>query len=331
MRPARAFVSDGVFSRFQVQLGLMMQENRRNVMSDARILRTTLKGVEDANPLDVVHVEFTAQARDTEVPIRATDDQIRHALAHAKVEPYTEIWSLVRRTGAQTKPDGFAVGRACPQCGAPLDAGEIIRCRYCQTLVCSGEHDWVLAEITQVSEWRPRGRPVAGFDVLRSRDPGIAREILEDRASYLFWKWIQAGRTGSPAPLRKCAAPALLGDGGQRAHLAWAAAASDVAVGGADVVQCQLNGPDGYDRVTVEVFWSARMNGSRDYTPSRAVVRLARRTGARSPLSMTALVCPTCGAPLVDSDTTRCDHCQTELAAGNQTWVLEDITPSQVR
>ena len=39
----RAFVSDGVFSRFQVQLRLMAQENRRNVMSDAQILYVTLE------------------------------------------------------------------------------------------------------------------------------------------------------------------------------------------------------------------------------------------------------------------------------------------------
>ena len=45
MRPARPFVSDGVYSRFQVQLALMRGENRRNVMGDARILFTTIEAV----------------------------------------------------------------------------------------------------------------------------------------------------------------------------------------------------------------------------------------------------------------------------------------------
>ena len=34
--PPRPFVSDGVYSRFQVQLALMRQENRRNVMGEAQ-------------------------------------------------------------------------------------------------------------------------------------------------------------------------------------------------------------------------------------------------------------------------------------------------------
>jgi len=155
MLPARPFVSDGVYSRFQVQLALMRQENRRNVMGDAQVLFTTIEAVEDVAPLDVVHVRLTGQARDTEVPCDANAQQIQAALGRTNVEAYTEIWTLVRCTGAQTKSGDAQVGTACPKCGAPLAGGEMLKCRYCGALVCSGEHDWVLAEITQVVEWRP--------------------------------------------------------------------------------------------------------------------------------------------------------------------------------
>jgi hypothetical protein len=329
MRPARPFVSDGVLSRFQVQLVLMRQENRRNVMSDASVLSATVEAVESAEPLDVVHVRLSAQARDTEVEVAATDEQIRKALAHARIEPYTEIWSLVRRTGAQTKPDDFAVGRACPSCGAPLDGGETIKCRYCGTLACSGEHDWVLAEITQLVEWSPRMPRAVGLDELRRRDPGVAREVLEDRASYVFWKWVEAARAGALTPLRKCASPALLAGVAPQVLLHAAQSASDVAVGGAELVGCELAGQDGFDRVYVEVLWSARFRGASSPTPCQTVLRLARRSGAQSRLSMTALVCQACGAPVVETDTTRCDHCGAELAAGDQAWVLDDIPRSQ--
>jgi hypothetical protein len=322
MRPARPFVSDGVYSRFQVQLALMRQENRRNVMGDARILYTSIEVVQDANPLDVVHVRLTAEARDTEVPWTARNEEIQAALARTPVAPYTEIWSLVRRAGAQTKPQGFAVGRACPGCGAPLDQGEVIKCRYCGALVCSGEHDWVLAEITQLEEWRPRMGPPPGVDALRARDPGVAAEVLEDRASYLFWKWVEAGRAGSAVPLRKAATMAFIASGG-RAE--WVRGASDVAVGGADVARCVVGLPDGYDHVDVLVRWSARFGGSSDYTPSQCVIRMARKSGVQSRPSMTALVCQACGAPVADSDSTRCQACGAELAAGDQAWVLEAV------
>jgi len=328
MRPARAFVSDGVFSRFRVQLALMAQENRRNVMGDARVLDVAVLAVECAGPLDVVHVRLTAEARDAEVPVTASDEQIRSTLARTRVEPYTEIWSLVRRAGAVSKPAGFPVGRVCPACGAPLDGGETIQCRYCRALVCSGEHDWVLAEITQPSEWHPTSRPAPGLDELASRDPGTAREVLEDRASHLFWKWIQAGRAGQLGPLRKGAAPSLLGGG---ARVEWTRGASDVAVGGADLSACERC-DDGYDRAYVKVFWSARFGGSRSFTPAKTVLRLARKVGVVSRLSMTALVCPTCGAPLTESDSTRCDHCGVELSDGERTWVLDGVlSPDEVR
>jgi hypothetical protein len=322
MRPARPFASDGVYSRFQVQLALMRMENRRNVMSDAQVLFTTIEAVEDAAPLDVVHVRLTAQARDTEVPWGAAEVQVQQALAQAPVAPYTEIWSLVRRSGAQTKGPGFQVGQACPGCGAPLGGGETIKCRYCGALACSGEHDWVLAEITQLEEWRPTGARPPGLDALRAADPGCAAEVLEDRASYLFWKWVEAGRARQAGPLRKHASSAFLAAG---AAWDWTAGASDVAVGGAEVVQCAVRGPDGYDQVDVRILWSARFGGSRDYTPRRTVLRLARRTGVQSKLSMTALVCAACGAPLTESDSSRCDHCGAELAAGDQAWVLAAV------
>jgi hypothetical protein len=322
MRPARAFVSDGVFSRFQVQLALMRQENRRNVMGDARVRGMTLVGVEASGPLQAVHVRLDAEARDTEVPVTAGDDQIRAALGRAGVEPYTEIWSLVRRAGAVTKPSDFPVGKACPSCGAPLGEGESVKCRYCGALVCSGEHDWVLAEITQLEEWRPSagGRMRPGYDALVGRDPGAAREVLEDRASYLFWKWVEAGRAGGFAPLRKCAAAAFLQTGGR---LESVRSLSDVAVGAADLLACEIDGADGFDRAFVEVLWSARVAGSRDHTPARTVMQMARRSGAQSKVSMTSLVCGACGAPLVESDSSRCDHCGAELTAGNLAWVLE--------
>jgi hypothetical protein len=322
MLPARPFVSDGVYSRFQVQLALMRQENRRNVMGEAQVLYVTVEAVEDAAPLDVVHVRLTAQARDTEVPCDANDAQIQQALSRVPVTPYTEIWTLVRCTGAQTKQGDAGVGTACPKCGAPLAGGEMLKCRYCGALVCSGEHDWVLGEITQLEEWRGVGGRPAGLDVLRARDPAVAAEVLEDRASYLFWKWVEAGRAQNAAPMRKCASAALLASG---AHFEWTSGASDVSVGGSDVAGCVVGAPDGYDHVDVLVKWSARFGGSPNYTPCQTVMRMARKSGVQSKLSMTALVCQACGAPVGDGDSTKCDHCGVELTAGDQAWVLEGV------
>jgi len=334
MRPARPFVSDGVYSRFSVQLALMRGEDRRNVMQDAHVLSVDLEGVESAAPLDVTHLRVRAAARDIEVRAGASQDEIARALSRASAESYVEIWSLVRRHGATTTREASALGSACTSCGAPiLDAqtgrlptlGEMIKCRYCGALLCSGEHDWVLAEITQLEEWHPGAAPTpAGFQHLRQRDPELSRESIEDRASYLFWKWIEAGRLRSVAPLRKGATPELLAS---QAGVAAIADAREVAVGGADLILAES---DEMDRAYVKVFWSAALGGATRPMPVQSVLRLVRKPGVVTRPGMTALVCTACGAPIGESDTPACDHCGALLSAGDQTWVLDAVEPPGV-
>ncbi|HWL85918.1 MAG TPA: TIM44-like domain-containing protein, partial [Polyangiaceae bacterium] len=289
MRAVRPFVSDGVFSRFQVQLELMHAEGMRNVMSDASILYTTIEGVDARPPVDAVHVRFTAQARDRNVPYASTPEQIAHALAGAPIEPYTEIWTLVRKQGAVTKLSVEQVGKACPNCGAPLESkAEMSKCAYCGALVCSAEHDWVLAEITQLSEWYPEStNEVPGLTALRETDPLVAREVLEDRASFLFWKWIESARKRSPAPVRKCATADFVQT---RANVGPLTNVSDVAIGAADCILCDPGPEEDFDHVYVKIYWSARMQPNQSPTPSQSVLRMVRKAGVNADFSMSQVI-----------------------------------------
>ena len=330
MKPARPFVSDGVFSRFQVQLELMRAEGTRNAMSDASILYTTVEAVDSRPPIDVVHVRFTAQARDCMVPAQSTPEQIAAALRGASVEPYTEIWTLVRKQGAVTRLPPEQVGKCCPNCGAPLDMqAEMIKCKYCGALACSAEHDWVLSEITQLSEWYPESLgEVPGLVELRETDPLVAREVLEDRASYLFWKWVESARKRSPVPVRKCATAEFIQT---RANVAPLANVSDVAIGAADCILCDPGPENDFDHVYVKVYWSARFQPQQEPTPSQSIVKLTRRAGVHANFSMTSVMCPNCSGPLTESDSPRCDYCGTEVAAGEQAWVLDAmLAPGEV-
>ena len=324
MSRARAVVSDGVYGRFNVQLSLMRAESMKNVMDRARTLHVTVEGVEATAQLDVLHVRYTAEARDRNVPLATTDAEAARILAGTDVQSYTEIWSLVRRRGAQSKLEPQQMGIGCPHCGAPLADGASVKCKYCHAIICSGEYDWVLAEITQASEWRAGGASAEGLGALHEEDPGTLKETLEDRASYVFWRWVEAGRLQTPAPLRKSATPAFLGRGGANEMTR---GTRDLSVGGCDLVACDPGGPGEMDYAYAKVYWSGIWPGARDYTPMQSLVRLTRRSGVKSEASFTALVCPACGAPLTDSDSTRCDHCHVELADGEQQWVLDDVGP----
>ena len=303
MKPARAFVSDGVFSRFNVQLALMQQEGIKNVMTDAQVLYLTIESVDAQPPVDAVHVRFTAQARDANVPLEMTADQAAAELAKQEVNPYTEIWTLVRKHGAMTKLEAGEVGRACPSCGAPLEPGaEMYKCKFCQALVCSGEHDWVLSEITQLEEWRQDSvDAVLGLDQLRQIDPGAARESIEDRASYLFWTWARDKRRSGEVM-------------------------SDVAVGGADLLLVDVDdAPTGTDYAFVRVFWSARFRPGAEPTPQQKVLRMARKTGISTKFSMSSMVCQACGAPLPETAVEACPHCRAPTISNGQTWTLDEV------
>ena len=190
-----------------------------------------------------------------------------------------------------------------------------------------GEHDWVLGEITQLEEWHPSDADIPGLDDLRQRDPGAAQEAIEDRASYVFWKWIQSARIGQPGPLRKCANPSLLASGG---HVDWARGA---------VATSRWVAPS-----CCGATWAARTASTEglreeDLLGLRALVgvttrrckvvlAMARKSGATlvgvdldGHLDLPALA----ALPLAESDSSRCDHCGAELADGVQTWVLEGV------
>jgi hypothetical protein len=182
----------------------------------------------------------------------------------------------------------------------------------------------VLAEITQLSEWHPdSAEEVPGLEGLRETDLGATRETLEDRASYLFWKWIQSGRMQNAAPLRKAATPELLGRGGDGAQIAQGA--RDIAVGGADAVLCDVAQGEPQDYVYVNVFWSGRFAPNAEPFPRQSTLRLARKAATSTKLSMTQVVCPSCGGPLAETDDPRCNHCGQDVVATGQVWALDAV------
>ena len=80
-----------------------------------------------------------------------------------------------------------------------------------------------------------------------ARGPRLVR-VLEVGAGRPVGRGLHRSASARPRPL--LAGPEL--------RLEATRGASDVAVGGADLVGCELAGRDGFDRVYVEILWSAR-------------------------------------------------------------------------
>jgi hypothetical protein len=314
MSAARAFISDGVRERFERQLAGLKARGLRNLMEGVEVRDIELLACRSDKHFDELWVRIAAAASD-----RMVDAEGATVTGSPGRQEFEEVWSFLRRPGAKTlKGTGLLEG-SCPSCGASLPLADASRCGACKTWVNSGEYDWVLAEITQSCEWvmREPSRDVDGWAEAAAGDPALNLPTLEDRASVIFWRWLDARRSGDPAPLRPVADEAFC-----RAFADGAPAAfDDAAVGAVEVVAFEEAGA--WARIHIGVKWSAGGEVRRDFF----VLSRARgaKTDARRGLSTAR--CPSCGAPPAERSEAACGYCGVALNDGKKDWVLSEIVP----
>lgn len=324
MGPARRAISDGVYVRFQTQLGLLKADGLRNVMTDWRVVSADILAAVSDPLWDTVHVKIVGEARDKDVALSLGAEQAKREVGKQPLAQYHEVWSFVRRRGKKSKQGVPALEGKCPSCGADLPLSEVVKCEYCQALVNSGEHDWVLAEITQPEEWRaePAVGEIAGLTQLRQRDPGVSRQELEDRASVVFWKWIEARATGKSEKLARFCLKSQHDPEAASELGIEPAKLRQVAVGSVELDDVESDGS--LDLAMLEIRWSASINGGEPRTMD-SMFTLARSADARSKHGLSSLDCPVCGGQLANSDDVKCQYCGAALGGGKHEWALAGV------
>jgi hypothetical protein len=325
MLGARAFISDGVNERFSRQLADLKERGLVNVVDEVTVLEQAVLGCVCDPHYDALHVGIRAKARDRTVTasgdLMAVDDG-----------EFQEVWTFLRRPGAKTLKGGGAIEGRCPNCGSPLAVADAGACAACKSFVSSGDHDWVLSEITQREEWSGHDaeRDVDNWRAFAEADPALNEHAVEDRASVMFWRWLDALRRHDPAPLLPVAAAeaakALVED--MRGH-SW----HQPAVGGVQLISCERAGA--FDRLHVQVRWEAAplAFGPNERPGTRQRLRhfliLERAAGARTDgrWGMRSLRCASCGAPPGGRDQAACAYCSKPFNDGSRDWVLREIVP----
>jgi hypothetical protein len=336
LKPVRPFLSDASFQRLSTQLKLLDAQGIRDALAEVQLNDLQIIGLEQSEWFDTIHIRVKASMRDTDVANTFTDDQAQAAARRAPVEPFVEVWSFVRKPGAQTKIGEDLYQGKCPNCGAPFEGGAANSCESCGAIVNSGNYDWVLAEITQGMEFLRNDSGVEGLAKARQTDPALNSEMLEDRASLCFWRWIEAQSLADPSVLSKVASPELQARLGAELDALKAQKRRKVflecAVG---AVQTRAIQPgEGVELAHVEIRWSAKHGigpiGEKPpalpSVPQRWVFTLTRKAGATTwaEAGMATNRCPQCHAPASDSASTACEFCGAELASGERDWVLTD-------
>jgi tellurite resistance protein/rubrerythrin len=337
LEPVRKYLSDATFQRLVTQLKLMELLGVRDAIADPAVLDMQIIGLEQNESYDSVHIRVTAQLCDAEAPASATDEQALAAARKVKPEQFIEVWTFLRKPGAVTKVEGDVSQGKCPNCGAPFEGGAANTCEFCGAIVNSGNYDWVLAEITQGSQFQPHPMTPDGLVKARQSDPSLTTEALEDRASLVFWKWVESQSLGDAGRLAKVATPGFQEEvKGGIEHLAKQGKQKffvECSVGGVNAQQ--LSQADGKDIAAVEIKWSAKIGigpkgGKPPALPSqpqRYVMLLERTVGAKSSADngMSTNRCPQCGAPLTDNGQPSCEFCGALLSSGERDWVMKDF------
>lgn len=301
MDAAAPLVSDGVVERFETLLEMQRFEGRINQVSELSVEGTEVVSVLATDAADRVTVHFTARCRDT---YRSPDGRV----LSDRRDVFEEDWTFLRSASARGRSVPGPADGVCPKCGAPVEAGRAALCAHCRTWLNTGEHGWVLCEISQPSVWRLASRTAGwAFDGEADAHPAL----LEDRAAVFFWWVLGALARGDASGLEGLATPALFASLAEDARgPRWF---GDCGVGEVTLTGSRREG--GFAVAVFEILWTGvlRPRGGGASGPAmRQFTQLALRRREGSPGSFAAGLraahCPGCGAPSVPGKTA-CPQC----------------------
>ncbi len=335
MTPARAFLSDGIFERFQLQLLMQRSTAVHNVVTVEEIENVRIVACNADNYFD--RMDFLVTARQSDYYLHAATG--KQLYGSRKAEKFSEYWTLVRRKGAGEKNGASVWENCCPNCGTPLERLDRCCCPSCGAIVNSGDYDWVLTNLTQVEAYRrledEAARP--GIARLQQHDRTFSPYAVADRTALIFYRYQAARLLADSRQLRKVATPEFIAAnaatfqpdaGGEHRFLA------DAAIGSIELLGCDSESSAEFDFLTMLVVFSghetaAPIPSSLPVRPDRSILYrqvfvLARRKGVKtfSERVLSSTFCPNCGAPETPEGVDRCEYCGTIWSDGSRNWVL---------
>jgi len=333
----RSFLSDSIFERCSLQFDEQKRLGYRDHMEGLKVFPLSVVEFRSNNIFDAITVRIRAKAVDYRADLKTGN----YLSGSKQPEEFEEHWSFIRRLGVKTTGALGLMENNCPNCGAGLSINQASKCDACGSLIKSGKYDWVLAEITQGSEWRPTDEAaIPGLSEYSQYDSSFSVQELEDRTSVIFWRYIAALQKGSVDPLRKMAGNEyceLLSDelksNSKKARLI----PVECAVGAVET-QGIVKGSE-WDEALVLVRWSGAYKPAEEgyRTPgSTAGARikdsmflLKRKHGVKSDKNSTlsSAHCSSCGGPVEESAADACEYCGAILNDGGHGWILSQALP----
>ncbi|MGE7781600.1 hypothetical protein ACQKL0_16895 [Peribacillus sp. NPDC097264] len=124
--------------------------SKTNVVENIAILESKIVRYENDGSNDELDVYIKARMNDYVI-----DDHTKKVL---KGNPDRDIymsyiWTLIRKETVltETQKEKYDVTQ-CPNCGANVSINASGQCEYCDSVISSGEYDWVLSKIKVISQ-----------------------------------------------------------------------------------------------------------------------------------------------------------------------------------
>lgn len=337
LTPMKQFVSNGLFSRFEIQIDMQKREGFRNQLEGINILSSSIACISSDNLYDRIDVAFTAKIEDKDVDLK--DGKV---LRRNESGPFVEYWTFLRRGGARSQnKDGLIEGR-CPNCGGDLKISESGNCEFCKSFVVGGQYDWVLTEITQEEEYNipcEQNESTPGLREMISKDPDFNIAVIEDKISYIFFRMVRTNYLGDIRYIKEVSHPnyynSIVGVFGPEDE--WYQSLLEPAVGAVEVKRIVIDGEDGFDKIDVMVRWSARycernrktnkVRNIQEKSIRTQTYTLVRRSDVRTKANYNFKIIPCrfCGAPLSTGVEDKCEYCGTIINDGSRDWVLYSV------
>lgn len=144
----RPFESEELFSQHNAQLEEYIKNNKINKIEKINVNYCALREFKIDGDKEVLVIELHAIMRD--YVIDATTNKVLESDPN-KDWHMNYLMTFNRKVGVKTEKGVSNKSTTnCPNCGAPTEITSAGQCEYCKSVITTGEHDWVLSDITSI-------------------------------------------------------------------------------------------------------------------------------------------------------------------------------------
>ena len=140
----RPFECEALFNKHSRQLEEYIRNNTINVVERVCVNKSMLSQYSRDNQYEYLTVYMKTRMND--YVIDATTRQV------VKGDPNREFFTnynlkFMRSLGVKTTVNSGKSTTNCPNCGAPTQITSAGECEYCNSVITTGQHDWVLCDL----------------------------------------------------------------------------------------------------------------------------------------------------------------------------------------